>query len=295
MIHYIEGDIFQSPAQVIVNPVNTVGVMGKGLALVFKKRYPEMFLCYQRACEKNQLKIGKLMLWNGPDYQVLLFPTKENWRYPSQPEYIEQGLKKFRDRYIEKGITSIGFPRLGCGNGELKWEEVKSLMEKYLSDLPIDIYIYVGEINKYCTITEHKNQKEMWDWLKKNAKDMSFNGMKDDIIFRSSIVPYEFDCKGVHWTAIWKDKELLFSGPSKEEFRISEGDFFSLWDRIRRENIISLQKDSEKNQLVYDLLVSLGYLSHILIPGKTTEKSLYGYQINGGAGRLFRVGGDGMQ
>jgi O-acetyl-ADP-ribose deacetylase (regulator of RNase III) len=144
LLHYIEGDIFQSPVQVIVNPVNTVGVMGKGLALAFKKRYPEMFLCYQKACEKNQLKIGKLMLWNGPDYKVLLFPTKENWRYPSRLEYIEQGLKKFRDRYMEKGITSIGFPRLGCGNGELEWGKVKLLMEQYLSDLPIEIYIYAA-------------------------------------------------------------------------------------------------------------------------------------------------------
>ena len=78
MIEYIEGDIFDSPAQVIVNTVNTVGVMGKGLALSFKKRYPDMFESYKKVCEKHQLTIGKLMLHQEADHWILLFPTKEN-------------------------------------------------------------------------------------------------------------------------------------------------------------------------------------------------------------------------
>lgn len=77
MIHYIEGDIFNSPAQVIVNTVNTVGVMGKGPALAFKQKYPKMFISYRNACEKKQLTVGKLMLFHAPDYWILLFPTKE--------------------------------------------------------------------------------------------------------------------------------------------------------------------------------------------------------------------------
>lgn len=129
MIEYVEGDIFNSPAQVIVNTVNTVGVMGKGLALSFKKRYPEMFASYRSACEKRQLKTGKLMLWYAPDHWILLFPTKENWRNPSKLEYIENGLIKFVNTYAEKNITSIAFPKLGCGNGELNWDDVRPLME----------------------------------------------------------------------------------------------------------------------------------------------------------------------
>jgi len=143
MIKYIEGDIFESPAQVIVNAVNTVGVMGKGLALSFKQRYPQMFEKYKSACEKHLLTIGKLMLFYETDHWLLLFPTKEDWRNPSKLEYIEKGLIKFVQTYAEKGITSIAFPRLGCGNGELDWADVKPLMERYLKELPIDVYIYL--------------------------------------------------------------------------------------------------------------------------------------------------------
>ena len=145
MIEYVEGNIFNSPAQVIVNPVNTVGVMGKGIALEFKNRYPIMFEKYKTACEKHMLTIGKLMLVSAPDHLLLLFPTKESWRYPSKLSYIELGLKRFCDYYAQRGITSIAFPKLGCGNGELDWEEVKPLMERYLKDLPIDVYIYLDK------------------------------------------------------------------------------------------------------------------------------------------------------
>ena len=145
MIQYIEGDIFDSPAQVIVNTVNTVGVMGKGLALSFKQRYPNMFEKYKKVCENKLLTIGKLMMCYEADHWILLFPTKEHWRNPSKMEYIEEGLKKFVQTYAEKNITSIAFPRLGCGNGELDWNKVKPLMEHYLKDLPIDVYIYLGK------------------------------------------------------------------------------------------------------------------------------------------------------
>ena len=143
MIKYIDGDIFKSHAQVLVNPVNTVGVMGKGIALELKKRYPDMFQAYKDICNKRELKIGSLMLCYEPDHWVLLFPTKEHWRNPSQIEYIEAGLANFCRTYTEKGITSAAFPRLGCGNGGLNWADVKPVMEKYLQDLPIDIYIYL--------------------------------------------------------------------------------------------------------------------------------------------------------
>lgn len=94
------------------------------------------------------------MLYYAPDHWILLFPTKEHWRRPSKLEYIEAGLVKFVQTYAEKNITSIAFPRLGCGNGELNWEDVRPLMEKYLNPLPIDIYIYTGVGKDH--IPEHK-------------------------------------------------------------------------------------------------------------------------------------------
>ena len=143
MIEYVHGNIFESKAKVITNPVNTVGVMGAGLALQFKQKYPNMFNMYQVACDNNLLTIGKLMLIKETDHTILLFPTKKDWRDPSQLSYIEAGLRKFVSMYEQKGVTSVAFSKLGCGLGGLKWEVVKPIMEKYLKPLPIVCYIYV--------------------------------------------------------------------------------------------------------------------------------------------------------
>lgn len=142
MIRYVNEDIFSSDAQTIVNPVNTVGVMGKGLALAFKQRFPDtMHLAYLSACRRGLLAPGKLMLFPFDNYWVLPFPTKKDWHEPSRLEYIEAGLKKFVETYAEKGITSIAFPKIGCGCGSLSWEEVKPLMERYLNPLPIPVCV----------------------------------------------------------------------------------------------------------------------------------------------------------
>lgn len=162
MIRYVEQNIFESPAQVIVNTVNTVVVMGKGIAKDFKKYYPEMFKEYQRYCEIGALEVGKLWLYKTPNKWVLNFPTKKHWRNPSRLDYIEFGLKKFVDTYKEKGIKSISFPQLGVGNGGLNWElQVKPLMEKYLANLPIDIFIHLYS-NKNSKL-EYEDQKQAYD------------------------------------------------------------------------------------------------------------------------------------
>ena len=95
MLSYLYGNLLDSPAQVLVNPVNTVGVMGKGIALQFKNKYPSMFKSYQKLCEGHLLDVGKLYLWKSPEKWILLFSTKKHWRDPSKIEYIESGLKKF--------------------------------------------------------------------------------------------------------------------------------------------------------------------------------------------------------
>lgn len=289
MIEYIEGDIFNSPAQVIVNTVNTVGVMGKGLALSFKQRYPEMFESYRNACEKKQLKIGKLMLWYAPDHWILLFPTKENWRNPSKLEYIEKGLYKFVSTYSEKNITSIAFPRLGCGNGELNWDDVKPLMEKYLKALPIDVYIYLGPGNN--PIPEHKNQKETLDWLKKNAKDMSFNGVKDDVINNSSMLPYEFELQGKRYNVRWNNG-LEFICINNQIEKVDEDTFFKIWDELRNKSIFPTPFNDKPQTLILGLLESLGYLSEIKIRNSKTLDMMDGYQFNEGFGRIYSLKGN---
>ncbi len=283
MIKYLEGDIFSTPAQTIVNTVNTVGVMGKGIALEFKKRYPDMFDNYKIACEKNRLKIGRLMLSYEPDHWVLLFPTKEHWRNPSRLEYIEQGLIKFSNIYAESGITSIAFPKLGCGNGELNWDDVRILMEKYLKDLPIDIYIYTNQLND--AIPEHKDQANTMKWLRQNAKSLSFNGLCDDIRYNCSIVPYSFDDNGLITDVTWKDG-VSFSRNGNEEIHFSEDQFFEIWDDIRNRGIVIKDKDIGKN-MVYSLLLSLGYFSKVVL----TDEKAEGYQLNEGLGRLYSLEG----
>jgi O-acetyl-ADP-ribose deacetylase (regulator of RNase III) len=147
-IKLMQGNIFNSKLQVIVNTVNCVGVMGKGIALVFKLRYPKMFDIYKNYCFQNPklINIGKLWLYKGEADApwVLNFPTKFHWKYPSKMEYIERGLQKFVDTYKEKGITSIAFPLLGTHNGGLDKQKVLSLMHNYLGqcDIPIEIYEY---------------------------------------------------------------------------------------------------------------------------------------------------------
>mgnify|MGYP006362722897 FL=1 len=288
MIRYIKGDIFKSPAQVLVNTVNTVGVMGKGIALEFKKRYPDMFDAYRDVCDKRQLKVGSLMLYYEPDHWVLLFPTKEHWRRPSQIDYIEKGLQKFRDTYAEKEIASIAFPRLGCGNGELSWSDVRPLMEKYLSDLPIDVYIYLGTGRN--SIPEHKNQGNFIKWLRENAKDMSFQGLEDDIRYNYSMVPYDFSSGDTDWSVSWSDG-LLFKNHDAEnnQIQVDEAEFFKIWSDVRSECIVMRQKVDSPGRLVLDFLLSLGYVSEVKIVVNREGDTEDGYQINSGRGRVFAL------
>lgn len=145
-ITIVRGNIFNTKAQTVVNTVNCVGVMGKGIALVYKLRYPNMFELYQSLCKQKLITIGKLWLYKGEVDApwVLNFPTKFHWKYPSKIEYIEKGLQKFVETYQDHGITSVAFPMLGTYNGGLDKTEVMALMIKYLSQchIPIEIYEY---------------------------------------------------------------------------------------------------------------------------------------------------------
>ena len=140
------GDMFTTEAKVLVNTINCVGAMGKGIALIHKQRYPEQYESYRKQCEAKKIHTGKVYFWRGTsggyDKDVLLFPTKDHWKNPSEISYIKTGLQAFVEKYQKFGITSIAFPKLGCSNGGLKWEDVKPIMLEYLSDLPIEIEIW---------------------------------------------------------------------------------------------------------------------------------------------------------
>ena len=143
MVTFIKGNLLDSPAQVITNTVNTVGVMGKGIALEFKKRFPAMFDDYRTRCEQKKVSIGKPYLWENESVQILNFPTKRDWRNPSELKDIEDGLRFLASSYQEMGIATLALPALGCGCGGLEWQDVRALIEKHLAPIPdLEVFVY---------------------------------------------------------------------------------------------------------------------------------------------------------
>ena len=207
------GDLFESNAQTLVNTVNLVGIMGKGIALEFKNRYPEMFKDYVARCKRHGVKLGRPYLYRvrkseqdmfsteekeqkGPEY-VLNFPTKVHWRSVSKLSDILAGLEYLEKHYREWGITSIAVPPLGCGHGQLEWRVVGPTLFKYLNclDIPVEMY------------APHGTPQEELDpvFLSKNGMKLS-NGSHDqelkinpawialaEIVARIEREPY-------HWT-----------------------------------------------------------------------------------------------
>ncbi|MCX7924541.1 MAG: macro domain-containing protein [Fimbriimonadales bacterium] len=186
MIRWVRGDLFQSSAEAWVNTVNTQGVMGKGLAYEFKKRFPENHRAYEQACKAGEMQIGKMLVFATgmlhPRY-VINFPTKKHWRNPSRLEYIQQGLEDLVRVVREYNIQSIAIPPLGCGQGGLRWEEVRPLIEQAfaaLRDVEVEVYepttpelepVYAGmlrivdaysELSPALTEQELKLLSEVW-------------------------------------------------------------------------------------------------------------------------------------
>ncbi len=147
MINFLTGDLLQANAEALVNTVNTVGVMGKGIALQFKEAFPHNNKEYIKACKSKELSTGKLLsVWDSNllygKKLIINFPTKAHWRQPSEYEYIAQGLQALKELIKREHISSIAIPPLGAGNGGLDWAKVKPMITEALKDIPIDIQIY---------------------------------------------------------------------------------------------------------------------------------------------------------
>ena len=146
MIKYTQGNLLDASVAALVNTVNTVGVMGKGIALQFKNRFANNYKIYREACKAQSFNVGELLVVQEDDLTdkklIINFPTKAHWRADSKYEYIESGLKELRKLILEKNIKSIALPPLGCGNGGLDWEKVKPMIEHHLGDLPAEVLVY---------------------------------------------------------------------------------------------------------------------------------------------------------
>ncbi len=147
MIKETTASLFDLRVDAIVNTVNCVGVMGKGIASEFKTRFPKCFAPYQRACKENKLRPGKPVYLAPADRSpgIVLFPTKDHWKHPSRTEWIEAGLGYLRNHYHDWGIRSIAMPQLGCGEGALKWAEVRPLIHSILGNADLDITLCIRE------------------------------------------------------------------------------------------------------------------------------------------------------
>lgn len=278
MITYVDFSLFESPAKVLVNTVNTVGVMGKGIAKEFKRIYPEMFKEYQVICERQMFDIGDLWLYKTEHKWVLNFPTKKHWRSPSKPEYIETGLKKFVNIYQDARIGSVSIPLLGCGNGELDWnKQVKPIMERYLKTLPIQIFIHLNPAYSSTTTPEHHNPKETKKWLRSQPQSLGFTEVWDDIvaIIEKGDRFKTFDNqKSFIVTEFFKDDGGITITAGSEQFGLYKEQFLDLWQQIRDIGVciprIMPSGLDEYAEYVLPILSELPYLTQIRQSDKDT-------------------------
>ena len=151
MITYTTGNLLDAKVEALVNAVNTVGVMGKGIALAFKKQFPDNMQAYATACKAGEVQTGKMFVTHTKEEVkqatgvkwIVNFPTKQHWRSKSQMSWIEQGLQDLRQFIIDNQVKSIAIPALGAGNGGIDWQIVKPKIEQALADLTeVNIVIY---------------------------------------------------------------------------------------------------------------------------------------------------------
>jgi len=163
MIKFVGGDFFDYDADIRINTVNCVGVMGAGVALLFKNKYPNMFDEYFRACERNEVEPGKPYVWEENNMfskcTIINFPTKIHWKNPSEYEYVEKGLVWLRQYLLERNNSTVTLPALGCGHGGLEWDKVKEMIIKYLSEVNSKIFVFEPSSSTTTYISEEINEK----------------------------------------------------------------------------------------------------------------------------------------
>jgi O-acetyl-ADP-ribose deacetylase (regulator of RNase III) len=146
MITFTQGNLLEAEVEALVNTVNTVGVMGKGIALMFKERFPENFRLYAAACKAKEVQTGRMFVTEVGELQgprwIINFPTKQSWRSPSQMGWIEEGLQDLRRFLLENRVNSVAVPPLGAGNGGLPWTEVRERISSALADLDTQVIVF---------------------------------------------------------------------------------------------------------------------------------------------------------
>lgn len=195
MIEFVSGDFFDYEADIRVNTVNCVGVMGTGVALIFKKKFPDMFNAYQQACKRNEVKPGKPHVWTHINLLsqsiIINFPTKVHWKNPSKYEYIEDGLIWLKSFLENKPESTVTLPALGCGHGGLDWNIVKGMIVEHLKDLNTKILVFEpSSSTKNSDNSSFENDLRERNIFKLLPSDKNF---PHNLVGRSSVQLY---CKG---------------------------------------------------------------------------------------------------
>lgn len=175
----ITGNIFTTKSQTIVNTVNCVGVMGAGIALECRLRWPEMFRKYKELCDKKEIQIGKLWLYKSTDRWILNFPTKKHWKDVSREQYLHTGLQEFMRTYAEMSIESVAFPLLGAQHGGIHPNHSLEIMESYLEKCNIQVEIY-----RY----DQMASDDLYNYFKKILSEMSVDEIQRETKLRRDYV-----------------------------------------------------------------------------------------------------------
>ncbi|MDL1979030.1 MAG: macro domain-containing protein [Deltaproteobacteria bacterium] len=257
MLTYLSSSIWASPAQTLVNTVNVVGAMGKGIALEFKRKYPDMYQRCRKLCKAKKFKVGMLWLYKARERYILNFPTKNHWRYPSKLEYVEAGLNKLAEHYEQMGITSISFPRLGTGHGGLDWDtQVRPLMENYLKALTIPVYIHL-RAEKTGFVPEHLlpvNQAIPFEVLLDDLKKLE--GRQLNTLAKSN----KFTFKGI-------ENEFLVFFRGKSVIKIPIEHLRMLWNDLHMYKVLPSKKTpgriAKEYALIFSLLINVPYIQTV--------------------------------
>ncbi len=164
MIQFTQGNLLEAKAEALVNTVNTVGIMGKGIALMFKERFEDNFCQYAAACKSGQVQTGKMFVTaprelEGPRW-IINFPTKQHWRTPSQLEWVTDGLQDLRRFLVDKQVKSVAIPPLGAGNGGLDWSTVRARIDEALGDLDVQITVF-EPVEAYQNVAKRKGIEKL--------------------------------------------------------------------------------------------------------------------------------------
>ncbi|MDY7091876.1 MAG: macro domain-containing protein [Acidobacteriota bacterium] len=228
MMQFTKGNLLEADVEALVNTVNTVGVMGKGIALMFKEAFPANFREYAAACQRGDVKTGRMFVTEtqsltGPRW-IINFPTKEHWRTRTRIEWIEAGLADLRRVVEERGIQSIAVPPLGCGNGGRSWSEVRPMIEKALGDLPgAEVFVY-EPTRRYQNVSKRAGVKEL----------TPARALIAELVRRYWVLGMECSMLEIQKLAWFLEREIELSGLKNPlELRFQAGRYGPYADRLR--------------------------------------------------------------